>query len=67
MADCRIITEKIGNLEAICPDCDKIMNRRVSLSKLEQVRGKLHITLPQALEHIIDSNQLSLNSDLKRE
>ena len=30
MADYRIITEKIGNLEAICPDCDKIMNRRVN-------------------------------------
>ena len=67
MADCRIITEKIGNLEAICPDCDKIMNRRVSLSKLEQVRGEITITLPQALQHIIESNQPSVNSDLKRE
>jgi len=67
MADCRIITETIGNLEAICPDCDKIMNRRVNLSKLKQICGKLHITLPQALEHIIDSNQSSVNSDLKRE
>lgn len=37
MADYRIITEKIGNLEAIFPDCEKIMNLRVSLSKLEQV------------------------------
>jgi len=53
MADYTIITEKIGNLEAICPDCDKIMNRRVSLAKLEQVRGKMDITMPQALQHII--------------
>lgn len=67
MADYRIITEKIGNLEAICPDCDKIMNRRVSLSKLEQVCGEITITLPQALQHIIESNQPSVNSDLKRE
>jgi hypothetical protein len=67
MADCRIITEKIGNLEAICPDCDKIMNRRVSLTKLEQVRGEITITLPQALQHIIESNQASVNSDLKKE
>jgi hypothetical protein len=67
MADCRIITETIGNLEAICPDCDNIMNRRVSLSTLEQISGKLSISLPQALEHIIDSNQSSVNSDLKRE
>ena len=67
MADYQIITDKIGNLEAICPDCDKIMNRRVSLSKLEQVCGEITITLPQALQHIIDSNQPSVNSDLKRE
>ena len=67
MADYRIITEKIGNLEAICPDCDKIMNRRVSLSKLDQVCGEITITLPQALQHIIESNQPSVNSDLKQE
>jgi hypothetical protein len=65
MADYQIITDKIGNLEAICPDCDKIMNRRVSLSKLKQVCGEITITLPQALQHIIDSNQSSVNSDLK--
>ena len=67
MADYQIITDKIGNLEAICPDCDKIMNRRVSLSKLEQVCGEITITLPQALQHIIESNQPSVNSDLKQE
>lgn len=66
MADYRIITEKIGNLEAICPDCDKIMNRRISLTKLEQVRGEIAITLPQALQHIIESNQPSVSNDLKR-
>lgn len=66
MADYRIITEKIGNLQAICPDCNRIINRKVSLAKLEQVRGKLDITLPQALQHITDSNQPSVNSDLKR-
>lgn len=67
MADYRVITEKIGNLEAICPDCDKIINRRVSLAKLDQVRGKLDITMPQALQHIVESNQPSVNSDLKQE
>lgn len=67
MADYRIITAKIGNLEAICPDCDKIINRRVSLATLELIRGKLDISLPQALQHITDSNQPSVNSDLKQE
>lgn len=67
MADYRIVTEKIGNLEAICPDCDNIMNRRVSLSKLDQVRGKIDITLPQALRHINESNHPTVNSDLIQE
>jgi RNase P subunit RPR2 len=66
MADYRIITEKIGNLQGICPDCDKIINQRVSLAKLEQISGKLDIALPQALQRITDSNQPSVNSDLKR-
>ena len=34
------ITDKFGNLVAICPDCDAIMNRRVSLAKIEQIRGE---------------------------
>lgn len=67
MADYRIITEKIGNLQAICPDCDRIINRRVSLARLAQVRGNLDITLPQALQRLIDSNHPSVNSDLKQE
>ena len=28
------VTEKVGNLKAICPDCNAIMNRRVSIAKL---------------------------------
>ena len=34
------MTETLGNLIAICPDCDSMMNRRVSLAKLEQIRGE---------------------------
>ena len=36
MADCKPITATIGNLEAICPDCDSIMNQRVSLARIEE-------------------------------
>lgn len=45
----QVIADKIGNLEAFFPDCDQIMNRYVSLSRLEQVRGKITITLLQIL------------------
>jgi Helix-turn-helix domain len=56
MADYQPVTEIIGNLVAICPDCGSIMNRRVSLAKLGQVRGKIDITLPQALQRVIESS-----------
>jgi hypothetical protein len=38
MVEYQIVTEKIWNLVAICPDCCTIMNQRVNLAKLEQVR-----------------------------
>ena len=65
MADCNLVNGKIWNLVAICPDCDSIMNQRISLAKLELIRTKMDISLPQALQHIVDSNQASVNSDLK--
>ena len=52
MAECLPLTEKLGNLRAICPDCYSWMYRRVSMAKLEQVRGKIEITYPQALRRI---------------
>lgn len=42
-------TATLGNLVGICLDCYTIMNRRVSLAKLGQVRGQMDITMPQAL------------------
>jgi hypothetical protein len=60
------VTETLGNLVAICPDCVAIMNRRVSFAKLEQIRGHLRITMPQALRHIVESGQPSVNSDLEQ-
>lgn len=66
MADCNLVNDNIWNLVAICPDCDTIMNQRISLAKLELIRRKLDISLPQALQHIVDSNPPSVNSDLKQ-
>jgi hypothetical protein len=64
MADYQPVTETLGNLVAICPTCDAMMNRRVSLAKLEQVRGQMDITMPQALRHIVESAHPSVNSAL---
>ena len=55
MADYQPITTTLGNLIGICPSCESIMYRRVNPAKLEQIRGKLDITMPQALPHIDES------------
>ena len=65
MAEYHPVTEKLGNLIAICPDCNSIMNRRVNLTKLGQVRGKMDITFPQALQHIVERTRPTVNSDLR--
>lgn len=65
MAEYHPVNESLGNLIAICPDCEAIMNRRVSLAKLNQIRGQLDISMPQALQHINERHQPCLNSDLK--
>lgn len=59
------ITEKIGNLIAICPDCDAIMNRRVSMAKISQVCGPIDISFPEAIEQVIDRDNPTVNSDLR--
>ena len=65
MAEYSPVTEKFGNLVAICPDCDAIMNRRVSLARIGQMRGGMDISFPQALEHLVESAKPTVNSDLR--
>jgi Helix-turn-helix domain len=57
------VTEKFGNLIAICPDCGTIMNRHVSLAKIGHICGGMDITFPQVLEHLFDSANPTVNSD----
>ncbi|MBU0673013.1 MAG: helix-turn-helix domain-containing protein [Proteobacteria bacterium] len=64
-AEYKSITEKTGNLIAICPDCNSIMNRRVSLAKIEQVRGGMDISFSVASEHIVESIKPTVNIDLR--
>jgi hypothetical protein len=60
VADYLPITESLGNLEGICPDCDTMIYRRASKAKLAQVRGKLDLTFVEAEE----SNEVTVNRDL---
>ena len=65
MAEYSPITEKFGNLVAICPDCNSMMNRRVSLAKIGEFRGKMDISFPEALQHIVERTKPTVNSDLR--
>ena len=65
MVDYVPVTPTLGNLMAICSACETMIYRRVSLAKLDLVRGNLEIALPQALEHIGESAQPIVNSDLR--
>jgi excisionase family DNA binding protein len=61
------ITATSGNLVAICPVCEAIMNRRASQDKLSNFLPYLAITMPQAQQHINERNDPSVNSDLQEE
>jgi len=65
MAEYEPLTESQGNLIGFCPVCETVIYRRISLAKIEQIRGKLDITLPQALLHINERDAPSLNCDLR--
>ena len=65
MADYVFVTPKVGNLVAICPVCEAMMNKRISTSKLESIRAQIDITFPEALKHIGDSSKPTVNSDFK--
>ena len=65
MADYEPVTEKFGNLTAICPDCELNINRRVSLARIWEVCGNLDISFPKELRHIVERTKPSVNSDLR--
>ena len=50
------MTPDRGNLVGKCPVCDAGLYRRVSLAKLTVSRGSLQVSMPEALQHIDESN-----------
>lgn len=67
MAEYSPITEKLGNLTAICPDCDALMNRHVSLTRIGQIIGRIDISFPEEVRQLIERTNPTVNSDLKGE
>jgi Helix-turn-helix domain len=48
IAEYQPITVALGNLMGICPDCEAMIYRRVSIAKLAEIQGNLDITFPEA-------------------
>lgn len=48
MAEYQALTPTLGNLIGICPDCEAMIYRRVSLPKLPQIQGNLSISFTEA-------------------
>jgi hypothetical protein len=63
MADYLPTTSTSGTLTGICPVCETLIYRRVSWANLDESRGNLEITIPQARLHIGNSRCLSVNCD----
>jgi hypothetical protein len=65
MAEYVPVTEKVGNLIAICPACDCLMYRCVGTAALATFLAKMDITFPQALRQLREMSQPTVNSDLR--
>ena len=63
MAECIPTGPQAGNLRGICPDCDRLIYRRVNLAKIGAVRGELEITFTQPRPSIRESPAPSVNCD----
>jgi len=63
MADCIQTGDTTGTLQGICPDCNRMIYRRVNPQKLAAVRGDLDITVTQAGARIEETANPNVNCD----
>jgi hypothetical protein len=63
MAECIQTGESTGTLQGICPDCDRMIYRRVNPLKLGAVRGDLDISVTQERPRIVGTTKPNVNCD----
>ena len=66
MEDCTPLSKTNGCLQAICPVCNGMMNRWISLAKLPQICEQLEVTITEAQERVSESNEPTVNSDFRQ-
>ena len=63
MAECVATGDTTGTLQGICPDCDRMIYRRVNPQDLDAVRGDLDVTFTQARARIEETTKPNVNCD----
>jgi hypothetical protein len=63
MAECVKTGDTTGTLQGICPDCGRMIYRRVNPQKIDAVRGDLDVTVTQAGARIAEPTKPSVNCD----
>jgi phage terminase Nu1 subunit (DNA packaging protein) len=63
MAECVVTGDTAGTLHGICPDCNRMIYRRVNPQKIDAVRGDLEVTFTQAYARIEDTKKPIVNCD----
>jgi hypothetical protein len=61
MAECIVVGETTGSLQGICPDCNRMIYRRINPQKLDTARGGLDITITQARSRIEETTKSNVN------
>ncbi len=62
MAEC-IQTGNTGTLQGICPDCNRMIYRKINPRKLEAIRADLDVTITQAESRLRDTVKPNVNCD----
>ena len=63
IAECVATGDTIGTLQGICPDCGRMIYRRVNTQKIGAMRGDLDVTFTQAGPRIEDTMKPNVNCD----
>ncbi len=63
IAECIQIGDTTGTLQGICPDCNRMIYRRVNPQKIGAVRGDLDLTFTQAEARIEDTTKPNVKCD----
>jgi hypothetical protein len=63
MTECLKTGDTTGALRGICPDCDRMIHRRVNLRKLAAVCGDLDVTVTKAGPRLEETAKANVNCD----